>query len=362
MDTLKKALNLIENGMEKTVGLRALEERDLLPEGKTSDDLLKNLILEEDLAKAVENADYLIEAVPEVVEIKQDVYNKLGKLTPNKTILASNTSTMSITMIGEASGRPENVIGMHFFSPIKDRLIEITRGEKTSNEAMDIGEAVANELPCIIGKRMVARLEKETPGFIANRINIAGTLYFKWLFKQAVEKNIPYEKIDADLIHIMNPGPFELMDKIGIDTVYNALKYFEEAVSIDFAPGKNFADLIESGNLGVKTGKGFYDWTSGERPKIDPSKKAGLANAELILALQLNEGCRLIELGIVKGYQIIDDANLAGYRNPGPFIAGGKRNYEKWSKLLEDFAEKSGYTYAKPCELMKTGAFRKMRK
>jgi len=370
MDILKKAVNLIENGMTlldaksvtENVGLRALEERGLLPEGKTTDDLLENLILEEDLKKAVENADYLIEAVPEVMEVKQEVYNKLGNLTPNKTILASNTSTMSISRIGEASGKPENVIGMHFFSPISSRLIEITRGEKTSNEAMDIGEALANKLPCINGKRMVARLEKETPGFIANRINIVGEIYLKWLLEQAVEKNIPYEEIDADIIHVMNPGPFELMDLIGIDTVYGAMKYFEDTVSKDFAPGKIFTELIESGNLGVKTGKGFYDWTLNERPKIDLSKKAGLANAEIVLALQLNEGCRLIEQGIVKGYKIIDDVNLAGYGNPGPFIAGGKRNYERWSKLLEDFVEKSGYTYAKPCELMKTGTFLKMRK
>ncbi|MFX1567091.1 MAG: 3-hydroxyacyl-CoA dehydrogenase family protein [Promethearchaeota archaeon] len=370
MDILNKAVDLMKNGMRlmdsksgtKNNGLKALEERGQLSEGQTCESLLKKLTLETDLEKAVRNSDYIIEAVPEIMEIKQEVYKKLGTLTPNHSVLASNTSTMSISKIGEASGKPKNVIGMHFFSPIRSRLIEITKGEKTSNEAMDIGETVAYKLPCIGGKRMVARLEKETPGFIANRINIVGTLYLKWLLEQAVEKNIPYEEIDADVIHVMNPGPFVLMDSMGIDTVYGAIKYFEETVSKDFSPGKIFTDLIESGNLGVKTGKGFYDWSSGEGPKIDPSKKAGLASAEILLALQLNEGCRLIEQGIVNGYKIIDDVNLAGYGNPGPFIAGGKKNYERWSKLLEDFAEKSGYAYAKPCELMKTGAFMKMRK
>ena len=367
MNILNKAVDLMKNGrglMDPTEnnGLKALEERDLLPEGQSCDALLEKLTLETELEKAVKDADYVIEAVPEVMEIKQDVYKKLGSLTPNHTILASDTSTMSISKIGAASGKPENVIGMHFASPIKNRLIEITRGIKTTENSMEIGETVANKLPCLDGKRLVARLEKETPGFIANRINIVGEIYLKWLLEQAVEKNIPYEEIDADVIHVMNPGPFELMDKIGIDTVYGAMKYFEDTVSKDFAPGKLFTDLIESGNLGVKSGKGFYDWTSGEGPKIDPSKKAGLANAEIVLALQLNEGCRLIEQGIVNGYKIIDDVNLAGYGNPGPFIAGGKRNFERWSKLLENFVEKSGYTYAKPCELMKTGAFIKMRK
>ena len=227
---------------------------------------------------------------------------------------------------------------------------------------MDIGETIAYKLPCVDGKRMVARLEKETPGFIANRINIVGLIYLKWLLEQAVEKKIPYEDLDADVIHVMDPGPFDLLDRIGIDTVYKAMKYLKEMVSKDFAPGALFTELIESGNLGIKTGKGFYDWTLSDGPTIDPSKKAGFANAEMVLALQLNEGCRLIDQGIVKGYKIIDDVNLAGFGNPGPFIAGGKKNYERWSKLLEDFAEESGYTYAKPCELMKTGAFLKMRK
>ena len=82
----------------------------------------------------------------------------------------------------------------------------------------------------------------------------------------------------------------------------------------------------------------------------------------MILALQLNEACRLIEQGIVKGYKIIDDVNMAGYGNPGPFIGGGKKNFERWSYLLEKFSEESGKNYVKPCELMKSGEFRKMRK
>ena len=160
----------------------------------------------------------------------------------------------------------------------------------------------------------------------------------------------------------MNPGPFELIDRIGLDTVYNALKYFEDTISDDFTPGNILTELIEAGNLGIKTGRGFYDWTSGESPRIDSTKKAGLINPEMILALQLNEGCRLIEQGIVNGYKIIDEVNFASYGNPGPFIGGGKKNFERWAQLLEDFAEKSGKSYVKPCELMKSGAFRKMRK
>ena len=90
-------------------------------------------------------------------------------------------------------------------------------------------------------------------------------------------------------------------------------------------------------------------------------KKANLFNIEVFMAIQLNEGCRLLEEGIVSGYKMIDDTMLAGMDMPGPF-SSGKNNYQKWTKLLEDFVEKSGITYLKPCDLMKSGGFINMRK
>lgn len=369
MDILQKAADIIENGFPvndedlglTSYGLKSLEENGFLKEGQTCENLLNRLVLEVDLRKAVNDVNYIIEAVPEFMDIKQNVYQQLGEFTKERAIIASNTSTMSISKLGEASGKPEYVHGMHFFGPITGRMVEVTKGEKTKKEVMDIGEAIAYNLPCIGGKRVVARLEKETPGFIGNRINIVGILYLNWIAEQAVKKNIPYEQLDADVLGVMNPPGFVLLDIIGLDVIYGALKYFEETVSSDFKPSKIITDMMESGNLGRKTGKGFYDWTSGVIPDIDASKKANIINPEIVLALQLNEGCRLLEQGIVNNYKIIDQVNLLAYRNPGPFIPG-KKNYERWSILLEEFAEKSGYEYVKPCKLMKSGEFRKMRK
>lgn len=294
------------------------------------------------------------------MEIKQEVFKKLGKHTPARTILATNTSTMSISKIGEASGKPEKVIGMHFFFALRSRLIEITRGYKTSDEAMDIGVAVGEMLPCTEGERFIARLEKETPGFIVNRIIAPGGIYLNWVIDQPANKGVPYEQIDADVSEIMIFGPCLLYNYIGLDTVYNAVKYFEETLSPDFAPGKTLTRLVQENHLGRKTGKGFYDWSKGW-PKIDKSKKAGLLNIEMFPALQLNEGCRLLEQGIVSGYKIIDDAYLAASGIiPGPFLPG-QSNYERWSELLEYFAEESGKNYVKPCKLMKSGGFLRMR-
>jgi len=159
----------------------------------------------------------------------------------------------------------------------------------------------------------------------------------------------------------MPMGPCELTDYVGLDTVKHVMEYYAETLSPDFKPGKVITEMVEAGNLGAKTGKGFYEWPKGGRPKIDKSKKAGLFNLTNMMAILLNEGCRILEEGVASGFKIIDDANMAGMNTPGPFGAG-KKNWQKWSELLEKLADETGKEYFKPCELMKTGGFVKMRK
>ena len=358
-EAIEKGIGWMINNPE--TGLKKLESDGTLGEGSTYKGLLERLIKETDLKKTVENADFVIEAVPEVMNIKQDVYKKLGENTSRDTILASNTSSMSISKLGEASGKPEKVIGMHFFSPVSNELIEITKGNKSLNESIDIGVAVGEKLPSTGGKRVIICLDKETPGHIANRVVGAIGPYYNWIFDQALERNIPFEQIDADTSDFGGMGICTMIDRIGVDTVYNVMKYFEETLSPDFAPRQVFVDLVEKGNLGFKTGKGFYDWSQGAPPERDLSKKAGLVDFEILLAQQLNEGCRLLEQGIVKNYKVIDEAINIGYRMPGPFIMN-KNNYEKLSKKLEETAELTGKNYLRPCKLMKSGEFLKMRK
>jgi len=354
-EVLDDAANYIENGLKR------LESKNLLDAGKTADDLMANLVKEIDLIKAGEKADFIVEAIPEIMKFKQDLFKRLGEIAPEHAIFASNTSTMSITKIAEHSGRPEKVVGMHYFIPIPIlRLIEVIKGQKTSDEIMDITTAVGQKLPCIKGKRFIARIEKETPGFIVNRLNIAGNAYINWLLDYALDNKIPFEEIDADVAGI-GMGPCAKWDYLGLKTIFNVQSYFAEVISPDFAPGKVLTKLVKEGNLGKKTGKGLCEWTEDGKLKITSSKKAGLFDMELYMALQLNEGCRLLEEGVVSGYKTIDETMLAGMSMPGPFGAG-KRNYGKWAKLLDEFVEKSGKEYFRPCELMKSGRFIKMRK
>jgi len=268
---------------------------------------------------------------------------------------------MSITKIAEASNRPQQVIGMHFFTPIPVlRLIEVIKGEKTSNKTFEIAIEVGKKLPALKGKRYIAKIEKESPGFIVNRLTIASSLLLNWLLDVATEKAIPYEKVDNDFATSPDLGPFAKWDYFGLDVVCDTMYYFSRTISPEFKPGKTLTNLLKEGNLGRKTGKGIYEWSEG-KPITKYEGKAELSNPEVYYAIQLNEGCRLLEEGIVSNYKTIDDTMLAGMDMPGPFNAG-KKNYERWTKMLESFAKESGIDYLKPTKLMATGAFIQLKK
>ena len=354
-EILNRAANKIENGLKK------LEGKGRLKVGYTSSNLMENLVKEVDLKKCISYADFIIEAIPEIMKLKQDLFRELGKYAPEHAILATNTSTMSISEIASSSGRPDKVIGCHFFTPIIVlRLIEIIKGAKTSERTVEISKKFCQSLPALKGKRFLPILKKESPGFIVNRLIIGTSLYLNWLLDHAMENKIPLGYIDADIESLMEIGPFEKWDYLGLDVIFNVLNYFNETVSAEFSPGKTLTKLVSEGKLGKKTGKGLFEWIKGNSV-IDKTKQANLLNIELFMAIQLNEGCRLLEEGIVSGYKIIDDTMMAGMDTPGPFGAG-KRNYEKWVKLLDDLVKKSEINYFEPCDLMRSGKFTEMRK
>jgi enoyl-CoA hydratase/3-hydroxyacyl-CoA dehydrogenase len=305
-------------------GLKKLEAKGSLGEGISAASLMGNLRKTTDLANAVKDADYVIEAVVEKMDVKKQVFKTCDENAPPHCILATNTSTMSITEIGSVTNRQDKVIGMHFFNPpILMRLIEIIAGEKSSEESMNIGVELGEKLPCLKGKRFVPKVLKDRPGFIVNRMNAPVQIYLNWVFDQAAEKGIPWNQIDADAAGLMPMGPCELADYVGIDTMFHVGNYFAETLSPDFKPGKVITKMVEENKLGRKTKQGFFDWSAG-RPNIDKSQKAGLFIVENSMAIMLNEGCRLLEEGVVTGYKVIDDANMAGMNTPGPFGAGQK--------------------------------------
>jgi 3-hydroxyacyl-CoA dehydrogenase len=199
------------------------------------------------------DVDFVIEAVPEKMEVKHEVFASLDAATPGHAILASNTSGLSISQIGDATQRPEKVVGFHFFWPAsRMRLIEVIEGELTSPETM---QAAANFAQAI--RKMPVSCE-ECPGFVVNRI-LTSTASEIWRYQDETGTDI--EEIDKALTEskLVPMGPFFLADMSGLDTTLKVARDMEEAYGDRFYVHKGMAELVEQGNLGQKSGKGFYE-------------------------------------------------------------------------------------------------------
>ncbi|MCL0069303.1 3-hydroxyacyl-CoA dehydrogenase [Dehalococcoidia bacterium] len=302
-----------------------------------------------DLKKAVEDADFVIEAVPEVMDIKKRVFRELDKLAPEHAVLASNTSTMSITEIASVTRRPEKVVGMHFFNPaVVMKLVEVIKGDKTSEETMQLTHDLAAKM-----NKVPVRVEKDSVGFIYNRIGAPSLI----LLGALVDRRIAApEEIDARMKTLgMAMGPYELLDYVGLDIVYHSLIYVAGRLSSEYAPPKWLREKIEAGDLGKKTGKGIYDWSKG-RPVIDLTRAKEDFDATDLIAVQVNEATKLLEEGVVKSPDDIDKAMIHGGRAAfGPFQLARGIGYDKLAARCEELAREYGVAAFKPTETLKKG-------
>jgi 3-hydroxyacyl-CoA dehydrogenase len=199
------------------------------------------------------DVDFVIEAVPERMEIKQAVFGELDELTPGHAILASNTSSLSVTEMAEATLRPDKVCGFHFFYPASMmRLIEVIEGEETSEETL---QAAANFAQAL---RKTPIRCGEVPGFVVNRI-LNSSVSEVWRVTE--EEGLDVEEVD-NLIKDSGAtpmGPFFLTDLLGLDTVLHVAEHLRESYGDRFYVMSKMKELVEAGNLGQKTGKGFYE-------------------------------------------------------------------------------------------------------
>jgi 3-hydroxybutyryl-CoA dehydrogenase len=209
-----------------------------------------------DLQGAAADADYVIEAAVEKLDVKREIFAKLDEVTPEHTILATNSSTIVSSRVAGATKRPDRVCNMHFFNPaLIMECVEVVRNPETSDATVE----TAVELTRRIGKSPVV-LEKEISGFVANRILGALMDEAVDLYENGVSS---FEDIDTAcktaLGHPM--GPFELMDFTGIDVNYHVrMDRYEETGDEDMKPKKSVAEKYEMGELGRKTGKGWYEY------------------------------------------------------------------------------------------------------
>jgi len=211
-----------------------------------------------DLKQAVQNADLVIEAVTENPPLKKSVLTDADKYAPPHAIIASNTSSISITEIGAATKRAEKVCGMHFFNPPQlMRLVEIIRGLKTSDETVQTIRDISQKL----GKESVV-VKKDTPGFIVNRILVPALNEAVFLVEEGVADP---EDIDKAITLGLNwpMGPLKLIDYVGADTnLFITDVMVNETGDQKFRPSTLLKQMVRANLLGRKTGRGFYDWTT----------------------------------------------------------------------------------------------------
>ena len=214
-----------------------------------------NLSYVTDLAQAAASADLVIEAVPEISAIKQQVFETIEKHAPAECYFATNTSTMSPTEIAAYGNRPEKTIAMHFFNPVhKMPLVEIVRGLETNDETAEVIRAVAKKM----GKETV--VINEFPGFVTSRMSaLVGNEAFHMLQEGL---GTPEEIDKAIKLGLGYPmGPFELVDLVGLDARLNNLRYLHEKLGDRFRPAPLLEQYVKAGRLGRKNGKGVFDYT-----------------------------------------------------------------------------------------------------
>ncbi|MGP6293537.1 3-hydroxyacyl-CoA dehydrogenase NAD-binding domain-containing protein [Caldiplasma sukawensis] len=345
-EALPKAKDMITQSLERFVKAGRIKSDDLQK-------IMGRIEFSKDMKKALDDKDIVIEAVPEIPELKSDVFKKIEDLSRKDTIFASNTSNIRISEIGKSLKDPSRLVGMHFFNPAQImKLVEVIRGEKTSDEVF---ETVFN-FSKSIGKIPVKVL-KDSAGFIVNRISAPESLFFAVLLDHKVDKP---EAIDAFAKSQGLPmGPYELMDYVGVDTVYHSLEYYSKTLSPDYGKEKTIKEMVEKNQLGRKTGKGFYQWKDGKAiiPKSEPSSKVDLMD---ILSLEINEAVKLIEEGVASPDDI-EVAFVNGMNRPfGPISAAkGLSNSEVKSKL-EKIHEKYGLSVFEPAKSIKEGKLKEM--
>src|SRR3954464_9160491 len=251
---LRKAETEIRANLDKAVELNKVTAAD-------ADAAFKRLEYANSVEHAAREADLVIEAVPEEMESKIEIFTLLDKICRPTTILASNTSSLSVTEIASVTYRAKKCVGMHFFNPVhKMKLLEVVRALETDEDAL----ATAVEVGRRMGKDVV--VIKKTPGFIPSRINaMIGNEAF-YMLQEGIASPADIDKaLKLGLNHPM--GPFELVDLVGLDTRLSILEYLHKSLGDKYRPAPLLVQYVKAGRLGRKSGRGVYEYPEAANTK-----------------------------------------------------------------------------------------------
>ena len=303
--------------------------------------LIKAITGSTNLKECVQDADLVIEAVFEDMEVKKEIFQKIDQFAPPQAILATNTSTLSITEIASATSRPEKFLGMHFFSPVPAMtLVEIVVGEATSDESLDI----AKQVSIALGKEIV--VSKDGPGFIVNRLLIPIMSEIMRIYE---DKLAPMDVIDKAAVRegFFPVGPFTLLDFVGIDVAYPACETLHKGFGEDYAPSPLLKKAFEMGHLGSKVGKGIQDLSEAFEPKISDEE---IMNR--VTAVMINEAAKCVHEENIASIPDVDTGMKLGTNfSLGPFELADKVGTPKIIETLKSLQAEYGDFYA-PSELL----------
>jgi 3-hydroxybutyryl-CoA dehydrogenase len=245
---LAKAIQTIQKNLDRQLAKNIIDEA-------TKDSTISNITTKTSIQEGVTNADLVVEAATENSDIKKSIFAQLDQYAPANCILASNTSSISITDLAAVTKRPSQVIGMHFMNPVPVmKLVEIINGQQTSEATTDAIVALTktiDKIPCVV---------KDFPGFIANRILMPMINEAIIALSEGVSDAATIDQImKLGMAHPM--GPLQLADYIGLDVCKNIMIIMQEGFQNDkYAPSPLLVQLVAEGKLGVKTGQGFYTY------------------------------------------------------------------------------------------------------
>jgi 3-hydroxybutyryl-CoA dehydrogenase len=253
-NALRRAGTEIRANLDKAVELNKVTAAD-------ADAAFRRLEYAGSVGEAAREADLVIEAVPEEMESKIEIFTLLDKICRPTTILASNTSSLSVTEIASVTYRAKKCVGMHFFNPVhKVKLLEVVRALETDEETL----ATAVDVGTRMGKEVV--VIKESPGFITSRINaMIGNEAFHML-QEGIASAADIDKaLKLGLNHPM--GPFELVDLVGLDTRLSILEYLHKSLGDKYRPAPLLVQYVKAGRLGRKSGRGVFDYPEAKESK-----------------------------------------------------------------------------------------------
>lgn len=302
-----------------------------------------------DLERAVAGADLVIEAVPERMDVKRSVYGDLAPHLSERAVIATNTSGLSITALADASGRPDRFVGMHFFNPAdRMRLVEIVRGEETSDETVEVTRAVAHAMD----KEPVV-VRTDSPGFVVNRVLLPFLNEAAWAVERG-ETTVDRAAATGTQTLGLPMGPFELLDFIGIDVVVDVLTYMQAELGGAYEPCPSLERKVERGELGRKSGSGFYAADAEIEGDGEPDEELAVR----LVAVMANEVTKLVAADVAP----LDDVDRAMKLGAG-FPSGPSEMAEEYGTAqlvdtLQQWHDRTGDARYEPSAALATLAER----